>query len=234
MVFNATSFSPQGGIDRAFYQKAVLKKFNFVLDLEAASDFPPDVDVNYSWGKPNYRYPQYIHRSGVLLAQITDDGSFLFAANRLYTTRSAATKETGKLDREEHFHRRPKGFGEPPERTSPQPSPLVRATPDVLGGGYVHLSKNILTPEYLKDELEAFCKDADKLNAFYESTSGSSGSSPTPAQALPEASIPSLRLPPSLVGRNVSPSPNVEAGRVEGQSPALNEQSPSGSGVGNF
>ncbi|KAI4144983.1 MAG: hypothetical protein L6R39_003952, partial [Caloplaca ligustica] len=88
--FDATSFSPQANKpeEKHFYQKALLRKFDFVLDFEAASDFPPDVDVTYSWGKPEYRYPQYIHRSGTLLVQITDEGNFLLLANRLYNNRT--------------------------------------------------------------------------------------------------------------------------------------------------
>ena len=85
--FDHTSFSPRLKIQRNYYQKALLKRFDFVLDFEAASDFHPDVDVTYSWGKPDYTYPQYIHRSGSLIAQITDEGDFLLLANRLYSNR---------------------------------------------------------------------------------------------------------------------------------------------------
>lgn len=92
VYYDTISFDPQPlpKPDKRVYQKAIMKRFNFVLDYEAASDFPADVDVSYSWGKPDYRYPQYIHRSGVLIAQITDDGHFLLLANRLYNNRSAA------------------------------------------------------------------------------------------------------------------------------------------------
>jgi DEP domain-containing protein 5 len=226
---NATSFSPQGGVDRAYYQKAILKKFNFVLDLEAATDFPPDVDVCYSWGKPSYHYPQYIHRSGVLLAQITDDGRFLLTANRLYNTRSATSKEATKLERDDHFYRRPKAYGESLERASPHPSPLVRATSDVLPGGHAHfdMSDICTTPEHIKDDLEAFCQDKEKLAAFYSTTSARP--SPAPAQAPLDASIPSLRLPPSVVRRDFSPSPNLDAQAAGSQNLTANGQSPRGS-----
>lgn len=74
--------------DPHFFQKLALKKFHFVLDTESARNFPPDVKVKYSWGVPNYRWSQYIHRSGSVFCQITDDGSFLLMANRLYTVRT--------------------------------------------------------------------------------------------------------------------------------------------------
>ena len=83
------TFTPQPRPEKHLYQIAIMKRFSFVLDFEAASDFPADVDVTYSWGKPDYRYPQYIHRSGTVIAQITDDGDFLLLANRLYNNRNA-------------------------------------------------------------------------------------------------------------------------------------------------
>ncbi|EHK99613.1 putative Vacuolar membrane-associated protein IML1 [Glarea lozoyensis 74030] len=74
-----------------------MKKFNFVLDVEAARNFPLNVDVTYSWGRPDYKYTQYIHRSGILLVQITDEGSFLLLANRLYNNRTAAARESDRF-----------------------------------------------------------------------------------------------------------------------------------------
>ncbi|KAK1834361.1 putative vacuolar membrane-associated protein IML1 [Podospora conica] len=92
--FDPNSFVPQTQPGRHFYQKAILRKFDFVLDVEAASNFPTsNVDVSYSWGRPDFKYTQYIHRTGVVLAQITDDGSLLILANRLYSNRAAAARE---------------------------------------------------------------------------------------------------------------------------------------------
>ncbi|KOS17716.1 Vacuolar membrane-associated protein iml1 [Escovopsis weberi] len=76
-----------------YYHKAILRHFDFVLDMEAASNFPSNVDVSYSWGKPEYKLTQFIHRSGVVLAQITEEGDFIFLANRMYGVRSAAMRE---------------------------------------------------------------------------------------------------------------------------------------------
>jgi DEP domain-containing protein 5 len=100
MYFTATAFAPQAPLkdDVHFYQKALLKRFNFVLDLEAPSEFPENVDIKYSWGDLDYRYTQFVHRSGVCLAQITDEGDFLLLANRLYNSRQASSGEASKLD----------------------------------------------------------------------------------------------------------------------------------------
>ncbi|KAI5813013.1 hypothetical protein BZA77DRAFT_132962 [Pyronema omphalodes] len=73
--------------DPWLYHKLILKKFNFVLDTEAASNFPEDVEVKYSWGNLDYNWTQYIHRSGVVFCQLSDTGDFYMMSNRAYTPR---------------------------------------------------------------------------------------------------------------------------------------------------
>lgn len=76
------SASPRTGEDSAVYHKAILRRMDFVLDLESAKSFPRKVEVTYSWGPPDYEYSQFIHRSGFLLAQITNDGKSDFILTR--------------------------------------------------------------------------------------------------------------------------------------------------------
>lgn len=146
---DSTHLSSQPQPEKDPYQKAIMKRFNFVLDFEAASDFPADVDVTYSWGKPDYRYPQYIHRSGMLIAQITDSGDFLVLANRLYNNRSATSSSYHQEINKSSDHpgdndqtRGPGFFRSSPHRgihgpprpsphSSPYNSPSVRATLDI-------------------------------------------------------------------------------------------------------
>ncbi|KAF7562496.1 hypothetical protein G7046_g1616 [Stylonectria norvegica] len=52
------SLGPQTSPTKHFYQTSLLKKFDFVLDVEAAQNFPANVDVSYSWGRPDFRYTQ--------------------------------------------------------------------------------------------------------------------------------------------------------------------------------
>lgn len=139
-----TTFSPQPRPEKHLYQIAIMKRFSFVLDFEAASDFPADVDVTYSWGKPDYRYPQYIHRSGTVIAQITDNGDFLLLANRLYNNRNASNSSYQDAAKSENlgdagqdrgigfFRSSPHhGNHRPSPHASPYNSPSVRATLDV-------------------------------------------------------------------------------------------------------
>lgn len=180
LSLHATSFGEQDKPDRHFYQKALLKKFDFVLDFEAASAFPPDVEVLYSWGKPEYRYPQFIHRSGCLLAQISDEGDLLLLANRLFSTKSVANRDgISKFSSE-------RGEG-PPRRaragtysydpmSSPHPSPALRPSPEPVMANHppaTHTwaidSANLYkTPEMLKSQVEEFCSDEARLRRFYQ------------------------------------------------------------------
>ena len=171
--FDSTSFRPQTA-PRFSYQKAILKKFDFVLDLEAAKDFPSSVNVEYSWGKPDYQYPQYISREGICLAQITDEGDFLLLANRLYNNPNAASRENAQEpypseerskigDRKLVTHAQRVAHDSP--RVSPYASPMIQATPDV-GPGFSR--SELMTPEKIKDQLEAFCSDVPALEKFYD------------------------------------------------------------------
>ena len=173
--FDATAFVPQPRLDPLFYHKAIMKQFNFVLDYEAASSFPADVEVSYSWGKPDYRYPQYIHRSGVLIAQITDEGNFLLLANRLYNNRNAGANSS---------------YQEPPLPSSDNPpervSNIYRASPHRATRGpcpprrsaaSAFLTRScaatpttttaLPSPEQLTRDFQTFCSDPATLDAFY-------------------------------------------------------------------
>lgn len=80
-----TAGSPRAFEDQQAYHKAVLRRQDFVLDLEAASSFPRRLDVAYSWGRPSFQHTQFVHRSGLLLAQITmhaAESDFVLVRNR--------------------------------------------------------------------------------------------------------------------------------------------------------
>lgn len=78
--------------DPAHYHKALLRKAGFILDLESASSFSSKLDITYSWGKPDYEMTQFIHKSGLVLAQISNafEHDFLILPNRLAALRSSS------------------------------------------------------------------------------------------------------------------------------------------------
>lgn len=227
--FDSAHFAPQTKSDKFVYHKALLRKLNFVLDMEAASSFPSDADVTYSWGRPDYQYTQYIHKSGVLLAQITDEGAFLLLANRLCNNRAAASRDTLKYKPADPYERRG-GTGtiptpgpterHTPSHRSPFSSPLSHPVPDA---SILHVSAEkaaqvqLQTPEQIKDEIEAFCSDATALKIFYEEAFLQRASPSPHATPMLDSSIPIIGLPPSITVREASPAPNLGASLMSSQ-----------------
>lgn len=144
--------------DNFYYHRLALRKLSFVLDTEAARNFPPTVSVKYSWGTPTYRYSQYIHRSGVMFCQITDDGSFLLVANRQYTVRTAM------------LYPPPSSSNFPDRGRTSWPASHQDVHPSRAAGG-----GGEVTSETVKNEVESFCKDPDTLRRFYEEVGGGKG-----------------------------------------------------------
>ncbi|KAI0150360.1 hypothetical protein GGR57DRAFT_193497 [Xylariaceae sp. FL1272] len=244
--YDPDSFSPQPQPAKYFYHIAILKKFDYVLDYEAANNFPTNVDVSYSWGKPDFRYSQYIHRSGATMVQITDEGDFLLVANRIYTNRVVAQQNHAPMRTEPAPNERVSrllssshvyanhGAVEPAPVASPLTRPVLFAPSSSRGlpldaspsparnmpaarSGFTS-AHAFPEPEQLKDELMAFCTDKNALELFYRETleKGIETPSfqPSEASAVPDASIPSLGLPPGILsagGNDVlgTPSPRI-------------------------
>ncbi|CCM05881.1 uncharacterized protein FIBRA_08118 [Fibroporia radiculosa] len=75
---------PEGMQTRHYFEYAILRKFGFVLDIEAASFYPDQTDVVYSYRRSSYKYSQWVHRSGVAFVQVLGGSQgFLFLTNRL-------------------------------------------------------------------------------------------------------------------------------------------------------
>ncbi|EPS31986.1 hypothetical protein PDE_06945 [Penicillium oxalicum 114-2] len=218
-VFNNASFAQPGPPDKLYYQKALLRKFDFVLDQEASTAFPADVEVSFSWGKPEYKYPQFIHRTGSLLAQITDEGHFLLLANRLVSTRSVASRDAGRYE----HHSRPEYRGRATthdvlDRISPRLSPLIRPLHDVgspifqPGAKEIDSANLYRAPEHVLNGLADFCNDAAQLEQFYSESHArpvSTKVEPTTANLM-DTSIPTLELPASVVSHHhISPPPGL-------------------------
>ena len=88
---------PQLTDDRIGPCQFVLRKSGFVLDYEAASAFTDKLNVSFSWGSPNYTYTQFIHRSGLVIAQVLGEqaADIILLPNPLATSRIPnPTKQT--------------------------------------------------------------------------------------------------------------------------------------------
>ncbi|KAL3476263.1 hypothetical protein BJX99DRAFT_228181 [Aspergillus californicus] len=218
-VFSTASFQQQDAPDPHYFQKLILQKFDFVLDFEAWSAFPPDVEVSYSWGRPDYRYSQYIHQSGSVLAQITDEGDFLLLANRLVSTRTVASNRDiprhDRLDRSEQYRARA-GTYDPIDRLSPRLSPLVRPIHDIAGSPSPQSQSSFdaanlyRAPEHILNGFEEFCNDPVRLGHMYNDSfihTPTAKAAPTTASFI-DSSIPSLELPAPVIDHHISPPPD--------------------------
>lgn len=88
------NLKPMGPME---FRREVLHRFGYILDVEAMGNYPTkEVEVVWSWGRPSYRYSQYVHRSGVIFAQISDEGVICLLANRLIAARSFVSAKTKK------------------------------------------------------------------------------------------------------------------------------------------
>lgn len=67
-----------------YFEYALLRRFGFILDLEAADLYPSHVDVVYSYRRSTTKYAQFVHRSGVAFVQVLGGSrGFVYLTNRL-------------------------------------------------------------------------------------------------------------------------------------------------------
>ena len=156
--------------EKHYYQKKILQEHSFILDFEAASSFPSTANVVYSWGKPDYKYSQYVHQSGSVLAQITDEGNYLVLANRL------CKSQGGGVSREATRH------SKVDQDASRSTSGIFEGASPVLSPNAGHASSQMqnhsisapnnkklsFSAEQIICELDSFCRDEEILKNFYE------------------------------------------------------------------
>lgn len=83
-----------------YYHIHLLKSSGFLLD-NRASKFLQDKDIEfniaYSWGRPQFKYAQYIHSSGAYIAEIRENGDLFLAPNNVYISRVNPANIVGKI-----------------------------------------------------------------------------------------------------------------------------------------
>lgn len=83
-VLDLASRVPEGTHVDRYFEYALLRKFDFVLDIEASGLYPPHIDAIYSYRRSPFTYSQFVHRSGVAFVQVLGGAQgFLFLTNRL-------------------------------------------------------------------------------------------------------------------------------------------------------
>ena len=200
--YDANSFEPSvqsGSASRHYYQKAIMKKFNFVLDTEAARNFPSNIDVTYSWGRPDFKYTQYIHRSGMALVEITDDGDFILIANRLYNNRTAAVREQDRFVKKDLAERRLHSKDQQTGQSAPwSTSPMLRPAPmNPITTNINPLTSPLLKPISHTSTSSSLENPLIPSASAPPSTQTSVGLGPTPTHSTPTSDISIYQRPSS-------------------------------------
>lgn len=222
------------------YQRALLKRFDFVMDVEAAVNMPDDIDLRYSYDNEQYSFSQYIHKTGTLMAQVDLDGRLLLVANRLANNRSSFAREAAaRVEKREQERAVSDNMSSRPGTSaltlaqphgSPHGSPQIWPSPHLSERGTASqvVTQTLQTAESVKESLQAFCANSEALLAFYAEVirkdpllSPHATPSMKPRRALStrstpmlQATIPSLELPPifSGIGQLLSGPPASTSG----------------------
>lgn len=74
--------------DPLFYHKFVLLECDYFHDTGPISpSLTEHMDVEFSWGKPTHKYFQFVHKSGLCIAQVLEDGEFVLMINSIAVNR---------------------------------------------------------------------------------------------------------------------------------------------------
>lgn len=91
---------PEGTQTSNYFEGVMLRKFGFVLDIEAASTYSEQIEPIYSYRRAPFKYSQWVHRSGVVFAQVLGGtNGFLFLTNRLMAPGRIGTSLKSKEQR---------------------------------------------------------------------------------------------------------------------------------------
>ncbi|KAI8819385.1 uncharacterized protein EV422DRAFT_489688, partial [Fimicolochytrium jonesii] len=94
---------PKAPFPSSVYLTETVRRFNFVLDMEADSSLPTNaVTWSYDRGK-GFKRTQWVHRSGVAFIQISSEDEevgFWWVANRMHLTGSASVSQQGGAGKE--------------------------------------------------------------------------------------------------------------------------------------
>ncbi|PWN28852.1 hypothetical protein BDZ90DRAFT_230860 [Jaminaea rosea] len=122
-----------------YFEWALLKRFGFVLDQEAAGRYPQDVEFIYQSRPSRFEYSQFVHRTGIAFVQVVGGAQgFLWLNNRLFNSHLGVGGGSGGRQR--------RGGG---------------------GGGGGSAAVEIPDADRARREFEAFCSDPAALHAFY-------------------------------------------------------------------
>ncbi|KAI0465335.1 hypothetical protein LJB42_000567 [Komagataella kurtzmanii] len=90
--WNEKEFTPEDNNpldeNKFFYHLYLLDKSGFMLDNRTTIFFTKvEINVAYSWGTPEFKFAQFIHKTGAYIAEIRDNGDLFLAPNNTHVAR---------------------------------------------------------------------------------------------------------------------------------------------------
>ncbi|GEQ66645.1 hypothetical protein JCM33374_g308 [Metschnikowia sp. JCM 33374] len=74
--------------NKFYFHLHFLKVADFLLDNRGTSFFSKEHnEICYSWGKPSFKYAQFIHKGGAYIVELRDNGEFCMAPNNVHILR---------------------------------------------------------------------------------------------------------------------------------------------------
>lgn len=81
---------PPGSSSAWYFEYAILRKFGYILDIEAEQSYAETVDVTYSYRRASFRQSQFVHQSGRAFVQVMGGSEgFKWVTNRLLAASTA-------------------------------------------------------------------------------------------------------------------------------------------------
>lgn len=90
-----------------YYHMYLLKASGFLFDNRASTFLEggngAHYNIVYSWGKPEFKYAQFIHSTGAYIAEIRENGNLFLAPNNIYISRVNHGNVIGKAQSSPQF-----------------------------------------------------------------------------------------------------------------------------------
>ncbi|CCK69111.1 GTPase-activating protein IML1 KNAG_0B06870 [Huiozyma naganishii CBS 8797] len=83
-----------------YYHTHLLRHSGFMLDNRASTflqEGDVEFEIRYSWGRPQFKYAQFIHNTGTYIAEIRENGDLFLAPNNIHISRVSQGNIHGKI-----------------------------------------------------------------------------------------------------------------------------------------
>lgn len=194
---------PHGTQAEQYFEYAILRHFDYILDIEAGSKYSESVDVCYSYRRSSFGHSQFVHRSGLAFCVVVGGAEgFRWMTNRLAGTSNnfgwqggGGGAQPGRGGGGGGGNVPPGGGGRGKTSANSSIAPSMSTggggggNPGPIGGGGGGERERVATSVLIQKHLRAlseFCSDAGKLQTFYAQTLAALPQAPPALEILVE------------------------------------------------